>query len=377
VVEPARCSFFATVAECRPDDMYSLMDADGVAVAVAASRAQLRHRVWRTTAFVTVTNEKRHNGVTMQHVLNEQLKHWADHSAAPAAQQEIEQRLAAATAAAAPQPQPHTAIAATQPVVPQPMTPPAAADVAEPAGVAEPVAPTAPPPQPVPSPAVQSRRFKEWLLYFDKNRFWAWLGHSDNATHFKSSGMFYYWSTVSTKLEFLKHIWISFGCPGHGKGPWDGYGAVVKTHVRNANTKGTARITTPCEAAVAIERHFCSLEYEAKHASANIQKVVVTFVEAADIPRDVRAPSYDRLVGQKSSFSCVARHSCPHTECARSCSLALALVSTYLSPPSHAQVLAAAARRRALPLGEPLVRRLPPRAGTRRRPNGGLPLRGL
>ena len=98
------------------------MDADGVAVAVAASRAQLRHRVWRTTAFVTVTNEKRHNGVTMQHVLNEQLKHWADHSAAPAAQQEIEQRLAAATAAAAPQPQPHTATAATQSVVPTLLT---------------------------------------------------------------------------------------------------------------------------------------------------------------------------------------------------------------------------------------------------------------
>lgn len=91
---------------------------------------------------------------------------------------------------------------------------------------------TAPPPQPVPSPAVRSRRFEQWLLEFNENRFWAWLGHSDNATHFKSSGMSHYWSNVTTKHEFLKHLWISFGCPRHGKGPWDprtcaGAGALV------------------------------------------------------------------------------------------------------------------------------------------------------
>jgi hypothetical protein len=331
-VEPAPGSFFATVDACQPDGAYALRNADNVLLAVHVPREQLRHRVWRTTAFVTVTNEKRHDGVTTQHVLNEQLKHWAARSAPPDAQRDTAEQLATAAAAAiAPR---------TDPLCDPPppgSDPPPNPDADPPAGpcatdVAEAGTPAAP--QPVPSPAVQSRRFKEWLLHFDENRFWAWLGHSDNATHFKSSGMFYYWSTVSTKLEFLKHIWISFGCPGHGKGPWDGYGAVVKTHVRNANTKGTARITTPREAAVAIERHFCSLEYEAKHASAKIQKVVVTFVEAADIPRDVRAPSYDRLVGQKSSFSCAAPP--PLSPQARTRPLALALVPTCLSPPARA-----------------------------------------
>ena len=100
-VEPARGSFFATVAGCGPDGAYALLDANGVPVPSPASRAQLRHRVWRMTAFVTVTNEKRHDGVTTQHVLNEQLKHWADRSADAATQQEIAQRLAAAAAAAA------------------------------------------------------------------------------------------------------------------------------------------------------------------------------------------------------------------------------------------------------------------------------------
>jgi hypothetical protein len=300
--------------------------------------------VWRMTAFVTVTNEKRHDGVTTQHVLNEQLKHWADRSADAATQQEIAQRLAAAAAAAATAATTTTTAAttttttttttatttatATATTTTTTTTTAAAAAAAataaatatataasttttttaapQPVGVAEAVAPTAPSPQPVPSPAVRSRRFEQWLLEFDENRFWAWLGHSDNATHFKSSGMFYYWSNVTTKHEFLKHLWISFGCPGHGKGPWDGYGAVIKSYVRNNNTKGTIRITTPRAAAAAIERHFCSPEYEAKHANAKIQKVVVTFIEASDIPRDVRAPSYSRLVGQKSEFACAA-----------------------------------------------------------------------
>ena len=308
-VEPARGSFFATVGDCLLDGTYALLDEDCVPLTSSAPRARLRHRVWRTTAFVTVTNEKRHDGVTTQHVLNEQLKHWGDRSAAHATQQEIAQRLvtaaaAAATAAAAAATTADTATATATATAPPQQQQQPAVDVAQPAGVAEAVAPMAPQPQPVPSPAVRSRRFKQWLLDFDENRFWAWLGHSDNATHFKSSGMFYYWSNVSTHHKFLKHLWISFGCPGHGKGPWDGYGAVIKSYVRNTNTKGTTRITTPRGAAVAIERRFCSPDYEAKHADAKIQKVVVTFIEASEIPRDVRAPSYDRLVGQQSAFSC-------------------------------------------------------------------------
>jgi hypothetical protein len=26
-------------------------------------------------------------------------------------------------------------------------------------------------------------------------------------------------------------VWVEFGCPGHGKGPWDGLGTMVKTKV--------------------------------------------------------------------------------------------------------------------------------------------------
>ncbi|KAL3915692.1 MAG: hypothetical protein SGPRY_007120 [Prymnesium sp.] len=34
------------------------------------------------------------------------------------------------------------------------------------------------------------------------------------------------------KTEFLKVAWVEFGCPGLGKGPWDGLGAMIKTKVR-------------------------------------------------------------------------------------------------------------------------------------------------
>ena len=87
----------------------------------------------------------------------------------------------------------------------------------------------------VPSPAIAGRRFKQWLLEQDMSEFWCWVGHSDNATHFKSGKMFHYWSNLTRDVEFVKMVWINFGCPGHGKGPWDGFGAVVKTKVRRAH----------------------------------------------------------------------------------------------------------------------------------------------
>ena len=72
--------------------------------------------------------------------------------------------------------------------------------------------------------------------------------------------------------------------------------------MRNANTKRKAHITKPREAAAHLETHFCSPAWEAAHVGAKINKVVVTFIEQADIPREVRASQYERLVGQKSSY---------------------------------------------------------------------------
>lgn len=35
-----------------------------------------------------------------------------------------------------------------------------------------------------------------------------------------------------TEQQRLSMVWVEFGCAGHGKGPWDGLGAVIKQTVR-------------------------------------------------------------------------------------------------------------------------------------------------
>jgi hypothetical protein len=62
--------------------------------------------------------------------------------------------------------------------------------------------------------------------------FWSWLQHTDNTTHFKSKENLNFWSERPTEyVKWLKMVWVEFGCPGHGKGPWDGLGAMVKSKV--------------------------------------------------------------------------------------------------------------------------------------------------
>ena len=69
-----------------------------------------------------------------------------------------------------------------------------------------------------------------------------WLLETDNATHFKSKENMNYWSERSSKYkDFINMIWVEFGCPGHGKGPWDGLGAMAKTKVTRDITDGNER----------------------------------------------------------------------------------------------------------------------------------------
>ena len=194
--------------------------------------------------------------MTTQHVLNEQMKYWAERSAASNRQAEISALLAAATVAsavtgAAPAgatttttaPTTTAAAATTDDATATTTIDDAAAAAAAATATAAATTPSPRPMPPIPSPAMREHRFKDWLLHFNSNRFYAWAGHSDNATHFKSGKMFHYWSNRSTDVDFLKMVWINFGCPGHGKGPWDGFGAVVKTQVR----KSKAPVSTPME----------------------------------------------------------------------------------------------------------------------------------
>ena len=60
--------------------------------------------------------------------------------------------------------------------------------------------------------------------------------HSDNASHFKSTGAIQYFTTLindrggPTSTAFV----YSFGAPGHGKGPYDGIGGRWKNKIDQA-----------------------------------------------------------------------------------------------------------------------------------------------
>jgi hypothetical protein len=103
------------------------------------------------------------------------------------------------------------------------------------------------------------------LAKLDKEHFKALFAHSDNATHLKSSGNLHYWSEKHEALRldgFIEQIMVEYGCPGGGKGPWDGVGAVVKTKMRNDIINEIARKakTTPSgQITNAREVHYCSL----------------------------------------------------------------------------------------------------------------------
>ena len=108
-------------------------------------------------------------------------------------------------------------------------------------------APAPPPPAQPPPPFIFRRP--------ESATFWGLVHHSDNATHFKSNKMMHYWTQVKaeppsapadvepplppsdpaetpgalpTRKKRLSMLWVEFGCAGHGKGPWDGLGAMLK-----------------------------------------------------------------------------------------------------------------------------------------------------
>ena len=64
--------------------------------------------------------------------------------------------------------------------------------------------------------------------------------------------MLHYSSNITSQEDFVKHVWVYFGCPGHGKGAWDGFGAVIKQKNRRT-TKNLTFHTTSGEMKTSID----------------------------------------------------------------------------------------------------------------------------
>jgi hypothetical protein len=226
VLQPAKGSYWAKI-HASPStegeqEIYSVQDEHGRVIG-GITRERLRHRKKHTTAFVGVTDDKRHDAYTTQHMLNKQFEHW--------------------------------------------------------------------------------------LLHLDEAKLWAWLGHSDNASHFKSGPMMNYWSGKMSQLEFLKACWIEFGCPGHGKGPWDGMGAVVKQRVARDMTNGriltaSGVIECPREVAEHLRARFMTDEWKAEHADKAIHEITVTYSHHDEFSeRPTVEHEFEPLTGKMNSFS--------------------------------------------------------------------------
>ena len=90
-------------------------------------------------------------------------------------------------------------------------------------------------------------------------------------------------------------VWVEFGCPGHGKGPWDGLGAMVKTKVTLDITHGkehtmTGKITSPILVAQYLKATICRKEWLMEHVNTQINEIVVMYLSSEKVIRPSAPP---------------------------------------------------------------------------------------
>ena len=95
--------------------------------------------------------------------------------------------------------------------------------------------------------------------------------------------------------NFLRTVWVEYGCPGHGKGPWNGLGATAKTNVTTDITDGNERtpsgkITCALTVAQHLRAVFDSQEWTSVHMDMKINQVVVMYLDIEEILRPVSPP---------------------------------------------------------------------------------------
>ena len=104
-------------------------------------------------------------------------------------------------------------------------------------------------------------------------------------------------------------LWVDFGCAGHGKGPWDGLGAVIKQRVQrdilhNNIRTASGYITSPAEVAEHLHKHFGTDEWKVTHVEKKVQEIIVLYSDATDISEraGVERSQYDPLTHAKKTF---------------------------------------------------------------------------
>jgi hypothetical protein len=113
--------------------------------------------------------------------------------------------------------------------------------------------------------------------------------HSDNAgQHFKNKYSARFLTLYQIKYNLDVTTW-SFGCPGHGKGAWDGLGGTMKNWLGRQANEMNQQVDphrTPKDCADALQAHFGSETWQQSHRNNIISSIVIHYVGPDDIKRD-------------------------------------------------------------------------------------------
>jgi hypothetical protein len=127
------------------------------------------------------------------------------------------------------------------------------------------------------------------------------------------------WTTAATVVSLglsLRVFW-EFGAPGHGKGVWDGIGALIKRTVRQdiiddqprrkSILTDSGRISTAKEVAEHVFKRFDE-KWTAKQMHKALNEIVVIYVDTEEIVATRPKPEHENqpLVGMQKTFSYMA-----------------------------------------------------------------------
>ena len=95
----------------------------------------------------------------------------------------------------------------------------------------------------------------------------------------------------------VRAFW-EFGAPGHGKGVWDGLGALVKRMVKqdiidNVALTASKRITSAEEVAEHVRARFSTDEWKDSHVGMTINEIVVVQGSTEEIHGTRPQPDYE------------------------------------------------------------------------------------
>jgi hypothetical protein len=114
--------------------------------------------------------------------------------------------------------------------------------------------------------------------------------HSDNCSaHFKNS-VTMYWLSRALENRWLKVAQWSLGCPGHGKGAWDGLGAVLKRALRDDTIhekilSNSRKMRTRNDVVEHLRKRFGTKDWERTHRGSTIKRMEFSVAATEDINR--------------------------------------------------------------------------------------------